>query len=300
VVRKVLICTASRAERHLVEPIFKRAKKMPDLNPFLVEFNPTRTLEYLLHDAARRFKSERPEMLLVPTDRREMVPVAMAAFYLQIPLFHFLGGSSYTGTWDDVNRRVISSFAHIIFCEDHAAKQRLVNTGEEEWRCVVTGTTHFDDFEVEEDLVPKELYDLLLINVNPLDPEDTFRTYQSVGALLDKRTVWIGGNEDAISFPQNRELLLSTQRNFPIMYRPTLPRPKFLGLLKHCSRFISNSSAIIYEAPYFGVQVINPGKRNAERKGPPLEMLKGAADKVVGILATIQLNEKLLMKRYYA
>lgn len=66
--------------------------------------------------------------------------------------------------------------------------------------------------------------------------------------------------------------------------RPVMDRPEFLGLLKNCQRFITNSSSAIYEAPHFlkHEQIIHIGDRNKNRDAGPFET--GASDKIVAIL----------------
>ena len=67
-------------------------------------------------------------------------------------------------------------------------------------------------------------------------------------------------------------------------YYDNLPRPQFLGLLKNCRRFITNSSAAIYEAPHFlkPEQIIMVGDRNRNRPKGPFKT--GASDRIVEIL----------------
>ena len=65
-----------------------------------------------------------------------------------------------------------------------------------------------------------------------------------------------------------------------------VPRPQFLGLLKNCKRFITNSSAAYYEAPAFLLpeQIIIVGDRNKERSSnfyglTPL--IEGASNRII-------------------
>jgi UDP-N-acetylglucosamine 2-epimerase len=68
------------------------------------------------------------------------------------------------------------------------------------------------------------------------------------------------------------------------IYYPNLPRPQFLGLLKNCHRFVTNSSCAIYEAPHFlkPEQIVQIGNRNLNRPRGPFE--PGASDRIVAIL----------------
>jgi UDP-N-acetylglucosamine 2-epimerase len=85
--------------------------------------------------------------------------------------------------------------------------------------------------------------------------------------------VQIGGNPDG------------TTIQLPgVQYYDNLPRPQFLGLLKNCQRFITNSSCAIYEAPHFlkPEQIIMVGDRNKNRPRGPFQT--GASDRIVSIL----------------
>jgi hypothetical protein len=130
----------------------------------------------------------------------------------------------------------------------------------------VVGISHLDDLEVDESKVPVEPYNLLLFNRESLQATDW-------AALVTKgKCIQIGGNPDGV-IP-----------NMADAFYPNLPRPQFLGLLKNCQRFITNSSAAIYEAPYFlkPEQIIMVGDRNKNRPRGPFQT--GASDRIVEIL----------------
>ena len=64
-----------------------------------------------------------------------------------------------------------------------------------------------------------------------------------------------------------------------------IDRSKFFGLLMNCRKFISNSSATYYEAPFFlrPKQIIRVGDRNRNRSSiGPLEV--GGSDRIVKII----------------
>jgi UDP-N-acetylglucosamine 2-epimerase len=279
--RKIALATANRAERGLLEPVIKRLQERKDVRFDLWE---------LPFSSAMARTGTRPDVVLVPADRQEMVPLAESLYYgWQVPIFHMWAGLGSTGTWDDLNRRILSSFAYLMFCEDKACRRRLIDSGEEPWRCIVTGTTHFDDLVVDDELVPGEPYDLVLLKPNPVDRQDENDTVTKTLGLLNhsRKLVWIG---PADSF---EELVIPP---FATHY-PNLPRPQFLGLLQHCERYISNSSSTAYEAPFFSKKVVNPGKRNKGRKtGAALK--PGASDKIVDLLVNYPLDKAKLLKVY--
>lgn len=295
--RRITVATGSRAEYHLVSPIIHRLQGSTEFQCKVFKVKAGWKQQELNQRFSEHLRNYDPQMVLIPTDRHEMLPLAMLSFFSNRPTFHFLGGiSSYGGVWDDVVRRVIDHLSHIVFVESEKAKERLVRAGEEEWRIIVTGTTHFDDVEIDESLVPKEpqQYDLFLMNPLSISHEKTKEELSHALRLLDKSTVFIGPNEDP-----NREVIIQAIKGHQYYYE-SLPRSQFLGLLKNAKRFISNSSAIHYEAPYFGIPpvVINPSIRNSQRDPIPRENLSGAADKVVEYLRTVNLSDpRLLIKK---
>ena len=101
------------------------------------------------------------------------------------------------------------------------------------------------------------------------------RQHTYITIKQERKHIVIGPNPDPQIF-NNKMIRCNTYNN--------LPRPQFLGLLKNCKRFISNSSATIYEAPHFlkPEQIVHIGDRNKNRDKGPFEI--GASDKIVKIL----------------
>lgn len=289
--RKVCVVSAHRSERGLLEPVLKRIKQHPNLELSLLEVKSEWTFGTLADYAKSWFKRLEPDIVVVPTDRSEMIPVALTSFYMNIPTFHLYGGTFGSGIHDEFARFIISKCSHIIFCEDDEAKEALVKMGEEWWRCIVVGVTHFDDFELDESVVPKEPYDLFLIHPDTFSAENTKRDVEEAVSLLDKYTIIIEPNREKF---YNIILDAVSRLSYPTYTH--LPRPQFLALVKHAERFITNSSSAIYEAPYLETkEVVMIGERNRSRK--PVKVLTGASDRIVKVLAEIELNDKLIRKR---
>jgi UDP-N-acetylglucosamine 2-epimerase len=105
-----MVATANRSERGLLEPLISTLEKRDDIDFKLVgpgvDFRTT----------------DSPDVILIPGDRTEMVHLAVKCYYARIPVFHLYAGVGGTGTIDDLNRRVISSFSY-------SAKTKLQNCG---------------------------------------------------------------------------------------------------------------------------------------------------------------------------
>jgi len=174
-------------------------------------------------------------------------------------------------TLDDVNRYCITLWSDIAFCEDELSYRvvfEMYKSISKPIEVYNVGITHMDDLEIDERLVPKEPYDLVLIN--PTTFIDEIPSY-----ITDKKTIVIGANPD---IPFNKGFRDKADYD-------NLPRPQFLGLLKNCKRFITNSSSAYYEAPYFlkPEQIILIGNRNKNRS-TPTKLEVGASDKIVKIV----------------
>jgi hypothetical protein len=249
-----------------------------------------------------------PDLFFANADRVEMCGATAAAFHNKVKIAHYQAGvvNDPITTFDDVDRHVITLWSDIQFVEtevdghvvadlkgvyisdswDH--KRQLKSAG-----IHVVGITHLDDLEVDESKVPVsgigdfhesdictwsyEPYDLFLYNRPTIIAGDEifYLGVEMGNTKLEKRMiVLIGGNpDDETIIPDGVDV-----------YYPTLPRPQFLGLLKNCQRFITNSSCAITEAPYFlkPEQIVMVGDRNRNR--PPVECVPGGSDLIVAIL----------------
>jgi hypothetical protein len=232
------------------------------------------------------------DLFLAMADRIEMCAAACAAFHNNVRIAHIYAGilNSPLSTLDDVNRHCITLWSDIAFCEDVIS---LITIGAlwstigkykgdiedpdsfEKNNIYEVGITHLDDLELDESLVPDEAYDLILINSETTTNNDKKNVSDALSAI-ENRPFWIGPNPDKkISYP-----LIETG-----YHKSNLPRPQFLGLMKNCERYITNSSSAYYEAPQWlkPEQIILIGERNRNRSTPKkLEI--GASQKIVDIL----------------
>lgn len=323
ILRKILLVSAHRSERGLLEPIMKELKKRNDVKAkwCALEISPVKTMRgniiSLLTKIWCNIGLFKPNIILVPTDRWEMVYVAAYAFHHNIVVAHFHAGNVGSGIHDEMNRMAISHFSHIMLCNTVEDYYNLIKLGEEDWRLHIVGSTALNHVEIDESLCSPKPYDLVLLHPDPVskeatrkDLEETLKTIQT-----SPRIVWLAPNKDknyeaimnfldGIKFARIGSCggLKSLYPNWPpkasvYIYLKNLPRPKFLGLLKNASRCIGNSSAFTLELPLLNpdAELIRIGLRNRNRNPP--SMKTGASKRIAEILATIPLNEKLLRKK---
>jgi UDP-N-acetylglucosamine 2-epimerase len=199
-----------------------------------------------------------------------------------------------SGHQDEMNRRAISAFSHILLCNTVEDRDNLIRLGEEEFRIFVVGSTAFDYIKINERLCPAEPYDLVLLH-----PEDTVEDIeQDLHELLaylkscERFVVWLPPNHD-----RHSDIILRRMANTgkSLTEYASLNRPCFLGLLKNCVNFVGNSSAMQYEAPFFKVKTVHIGRRNRDR--PIITVQVGGSVRIANILRDIPLTDELRHKK---
>lgn len=310
IMREICIISAHRAESGLLQPVMKELLKrqaIGDVHPTWYEFSCEQKPSAILEAWESFVETQvKPDIVLCPTDRFEMIFIAAYCFNHGIILGHFHAGNMGSCHPDEMNRRAISCFSHILFCNTEGDKQNLVKLGEEAWRCHVVGSTALDNVSLDESLCPKDSYDLVLLHPDPISIEATYNdlkeTVQAIKLRSNQTVIWLRPNKDKnceiINLFLNEVAYSSELLPYlkELKIYDNLPRTQFLGLLKNCSRYISNSSSLLYEAPYFRIGTVNIGLRNRDR--PPLtEVELGGAARIAEILATIQIDDKLRRKK---
>lgn len=300
--RKILLLSADRAEKGLIEPVMTElAEYKPDVEAQWCIFEQKRPDEVITQFGSMLFEFS-PDIVLVPTDRYEMVYAAAYAFHNNRIVAHFHAGN-VDGYPDEMNRRAISCFSHIMFCNTARDKENLVRMGEEDWRIYVVGSTAFDHIDIDTSLCPALPYDLVVLHPDPTSKKQTLADMEAVLINLKKEAspciIWLGPNKDL-----NHEVILDILKEYSFSMSPeqikqygykiilqNLPREQYLGLLKQCRRAIGNSSSFVYELSYLNpeAQVIQIGFRNKDRERPEA-IVPGGSRKIASILAQIDLN----------
>lgn len=299
--RRILVCSADRAERGLLNPVMNELRKLDNVNADWCELSSNFETEDNLAILKKRLNLFKPNIVVVPTDRHEMVYIAAFAFHKGYIVAHFHAGNNLTNHPDDINRRAISCFAHILFCNMSMHKENLIRQGEESWRIHVVGSTAFDGVVLDDSITPTEPFDLVILHPNPLSAERTERDLMDILTVINQRSIpiiWIYPNNDS-NFEIIESFLNQTEDENIIKYK-NLPKNQFSSLLKRCSRAIGNSSAFYYEMPVFDPEhglgkLIQIGSRNRDLVVPPT--VTGGSKRIANLLATITIDEKLRDKK---
>jgi len=225
------------------------------------------------------------DIVLVPGDREETFDFALKSYRHNKRIIHLWAGEANTWeTHDDVYRHAITLMSDIQLCANDIAKRRvkaLCKSVGKIYDVATVGNIFLDNMDdIDESLVPKVPYDLILYNPpSRLSSEEIKAECEEICDIRFKNSLWLEPNGDKGS---------DIVRDYINLH--TIPRPKFLGLLKNCGRFITNSSCQYYEAPFLlePEQIIPIGKRNRNRDSKNADVkIKGASDKIMRLLENL-------------
>jgi len=230
------------------------------------------------------FDNLKPDMVVIRGDRYEILAVAIASTFLNIPLAHIEGGD-VTGNIDESIRHAVTKLAHIHFATNEESKRRILSMGENPNYVFNFGCPGVE--YLEENIAPPSnkyinsvglgsFIDLkkpyLLVMQHPVTSEvgknrkHLEKTLMAVSSLK-MQAIWFWPNIDAGTDEIAKGIRVFRENNNPknIHFIKYLPPEKFIGLLKKTVCLVGNSSAGIKESSYFGIPVVNIGTRQNKR-----------------------------------
>jgi UDP-hydrolysing UDP-N-acetyl-D-glucosamine 2-epimerase len=216
---------------------------------------------------------------LLIADRYEMLAPASVALALRIPIAHIEGGEISEGAIDDAVRNALTKMSHIHFTSTHAARDRVIQMGEEEWRVHRAGAPSLDHIRRQNllsraDLESKLGLDLssptILVAYHPVTiNRDTLSETDALFEALDSlphQILFCFPNVDAGS----RSLIRRTKSFVEAKKRgniyTNLDTLTYLSLLGQVEMLVGNSSSGIMEAASFSLPVVNVGLRQQGRE----------------------------------
>jgi len=219
---------------------------------------------------------EEADYILACGDRKETFDFVLERFRENRKIVHLWAGEISQGTHDEVYRHAMTIMSMMQLCTNDKAKdrvERICAAIDKTPNCVVVGNIMLDNLETDESAVPGEDYDLILYNPpTNLSPSGIQAELDQILAMATGNFIWVAPNGDSGSDLVDQ---YTTIKN--------LPRPIFLGLLKRCKRFISNSSCVFYEAPFLlePEQIVQIGERNESRESGDADMeIENASENV--------------------
>ena len=219
---------------------------------------------------------EKPDWIICAGDRGEQLMATICGSYTYIPVAHIQAGER-SGNIDGVARHAIGKLAHLHFAANKDAEDRLLKSGEEQFRVHNVGAPQLDEMVKEtipdiKDTLSKLSVPLnkeyLLCVYHPVT-EEISSSYQDMEDLiiaLDKINllkIFILPNNDAGSY-QTRKSIIENRKSDMYLF-DNLTRKDYLSLLKNCSAIVGNSSSGLLEAPTFKIPALNIGRRQKNR-----------------------------------
>lgn len=221
----------------------------------------------------------RPDLLLVLGDRFEMLPAALAALPLGIPLAHIHGGESTEGLIDESIRHALTKLSHLHFASTELYARRIVQMGEEPWRVTVSGAPSLDKLgeldtlsreEVERRVGLSLAEPTVVVTYHPVTleyarVEERIDTFLAALAGVDAQIVFTYPNADT-----SAQVVLARVKRF-VAAQPrativaSLGGVAYFSLLRHVVAMVGNSSSGIIEAASFELPVVNVGMRQQGR-----------------------------------
>ncbi len=305
--RKVLLFSGHRAERSHIDAIHKLMRGDSRIASSVYAFQSMEKSDTLSGQAiifgqsiaalVVAFEQLAPTFVLVFGDRGEALAATLAAARLGITVVHVEGGDeTYGGCLDDTARHAITRLASLHFATTQHAADHLIAMGEEPWRVKVCGMPILD-FIAEGDFTPADevraRYGLgpcgepfVLVCHHPVPGEDASPVVESLQGACNVFVIRANGDSGSVAVDDSLA-------GFP--GAANIPRADFHGLLACCHYAIGNSSALVKEAPAFGVPVKLIGNRQKGRYPGPYEAM-GAGRIIAETLATVDL-ERVRIKR---
>ena len=263
---KVVVLTGSRADKGLLDPVYDELS--------------TQGVDVYWRGATDPV--EVCDCVVLLGDRHEVLHAAIGYYRERIPIAHLCGGDTSEGSYDEGFRDCLSRLATWHFVTNAPAASRLAHYG----NVHLVGSTGADVLARHKTTRPlPEPY--VLVSYQPETATGANRIDEVLASLpADKVKVLFLPNDDTGSQDITRSILRyeagrEAEHEDVIVHR-SVPHALFLDLLAHCDEFIGNSSAMLYEAPFYGVKTRMVGDRQKGRVAPILK--PGASRRISEVL----------------
>ncbi|KUJ71617.1 UDP-N-acetylglucosamine 2-epimerase [Thiomicrospira sp. WB1] len=227
------------------------------------------------------FCQHRPQLVVVLGDRYEMLAVACAALFSQVPIAHLHGGEVTEGAMDEAIRHALTKLASLHFVAAEPYRRRVIQMGEPPERVWNVGAPGLDVIRHTDYLSKTALSEalnwswqdpLLVVTYHPVTWSENERK-AAVQPLLDALSLlpqasilWTSANLDAGGKQLNQQIDQWAETTHLNVKRVTsLGSQRYLSALRLADAVVGNSSSGIIEAPALGVPTVNIGARQDGR-----------------------------------
>ena len=228
------------------------------------------------------FSSKPTDMVLILGDRYETLAVAYTASLSNIAVIHLAGGDLTLGSIDDNYRHAITKLSKVHCVTNTNSYSRVLQLGEEPDSLLLSGSPGLDSIkEIEflaranlETLIGLKFQSQLILvtfhpdSINPMEIEDQVNeVIRALEQFLHNCTIVITGANHDSGYTIINEMFKRFSAKHPnsIRFIENLGTVNYLSLMKIATVMVGNSSSGYYEAPSFGLPVIDIGNRQMGR-----------------------------------
>jgi len=244
-----------------------------------IEKEPAHTIAMTIEKFSKEFKKIKPDLVILLGDRYEIMGVAQACMFNNIPIAHLYGGDTTEGAIDEAIRHSITKMSHLHFVSCEEARQRVIQLGENPERVFNFGALGVENIkkiplmtkdELEKSLEFKFNQKNLLVTFHPVTLEGNakvqFSELLNVFDELKDTNIIITcpnsdeGNEEIFELIKQYEKTRDNVKSYK-----SLGLKRYLSCMQFVDMVVGNSSSGIYEVPSFKIPTINIGNRQKGR-----------------------------------
>lgn len=229
------------------------------------------------------FKKKKPNYIIIPGDRYEMLGPSLAAFFLKIPIIHFYGGETSLGSFDNTIRDQISLMSNYHFVSNKNHFKKVLSLGINSSNIFNVGALGLEKLKDMKLFAKEEIQYIFrdffsdktaLVTFHPVTNGDTKTEFNNLIKALDKikklKVIFTGPNNDPghqiIIDKINSIIKKNTKKYF---YQRHLGRKLYFSFVKNVDFNLGNSSSLLHEVPTLRKFSINIGHRQTNRLAGP-------------------------------
>ncbi len=214
-------------------------------------------------------KKNKIDYLMLLGDRSEILPFAICAAMLNIPIIHLHGGEITLGAYDEFVRHSITMMSSLHLTATEQYKQNILNMGKSNVHNIGSlGCSNVHNFKINSFYKKYKNYIVILFHPETIknDINQGKILLGTCQKLVDNgyKFVFLGGNNDVGGNTYiNLIKEFCSKNNFD--YFPSLSNDDFFSLLSYSKALVGNSSSGIIEVPCLCKPIINIGDRQLGR-----------------------------------
>lgn len=244
-----------------------------------IEKEPVYSYALAIERFSNLFKEISPDIVVLLGDRYEIMAVAVACMFNNIPIAHLYGGDTTEGAIDEAIRHSITKMSHLHFVSCEGSKKRVMRLGENPERIFNVGSLSVENMK-KVPLLSKEEFEKsidfklndknLLVTFHPVTLEgksgQQFRELlDALCELKDTNIIMTCPNSD-----EGSDLIFKMIEEFQTQHSnvkvfASLGMLRYYSAMKYVDMVVGNSSSGIYETPSFGIPTVNIGNRQKGR-----------------------------------